>query len=56
MCSRLVEYPGPEKEQAKGLLRDLRSRGKRYAGPSSSRSTNAEDSKDTLGFDFEFSP
>ncbi|OEU23001.1 TPR-like protein, partial [Fragilariopsis cylindrus CCMP1102] len=30
MCSRLVEYPGPEKEQAKGLLRDLRSRGRRY--------------------------
>lgn len=29
MCSRLVEYPGPEKEQAKGLLRDLRSRGRR---------------------------
>jgi anaphase-promoting complex subunit 8 len=30
LCSRLVEYPGPEKEQAKGLLRDLRSRGRRY--------------------------
>lgn len=27
-CSRLVEYPGPEKEQAKGLLRDLRARSK----------------------------
>ena len=30
LCSRLVEYPGPEKEQAKGLLRDLRSRGRRF--------------------------
>lgn len=29
MCSRLVEYPGPEKEHAKGLLRDLRARGRR---------------------------
>ncbi|KAL3924246.1 MAG: hypothetical protein SGILL_001159 [Bacillariaceae sp.] len=29
MCSRLVEYPGPEKEHAKGLLRDLRSRSQR---------------------------
>jgi anaphase-promoting complex subunit 8 len=28
LCSRLVEYPGPEKEQAKGLLRDLRARSK----------------------------
>ena len=28
LCGRLVEYPGPEKEQAKGLLRDLRSRAK----------------------------
>lgn len=25
-CSRLLEYPGPEKEEAKALLRDLRSR------------------------------
>eukprot|EP00536_Pseudo-nitzschia_multiseries_P009608 jgi/Psemu1/258292/estExt_Genewise1Plus.C_2720023 len=29
LCSRLVEYPGPEKEQAKGLLRELRARGRR---------------------------
>mmetsp|Transcript_25042 Transcript_25042/g.46709 ORF Transcript_25042/g.46709 Transcript_25042/m.46709 type:complete len:463 (+) Transcript_25042:3-1391(+) len=34
-CSRLVEYPGPEKEHAKGLLRDLRSRGRRYPTRSS---------------------
>jgi anaphase-promoting complex subunit 8 len=28
-ASRLVEYPGPEKEHAKSLLRDIRSRGRR---------------------------
>jgi len=38
MCSRLVEYPGPEKEQAKGLLRDLRSRGRGFHA--SSTTTN----------------
>lgn len=26
LCSRLLEYPGPEKEEAKALLRDIRSR------------------------------
>jgi anaphase-promoting complex subunit 8 len=26
MCSRLLEYPGPEKEEAQALLRDIRSR------------------------------
>lgn len=26
LCSRLLEYPGPEKDQAKALLRELRSR------------------------------
>jgi hypothetical protein len=25
-CSRLLEYPGPEKEEAKAILRELRSR------------------------------
>jgi len=25
-CSRLLEYPGPEKEEAKAFLRELRSR------------------------------
>lgn len=40
LCSRLVEYPGPEKEQAKGLLRDLRSRGRRY--PRSSATTTPD--------------
>ena len=42
MCSRLVEYPGPEKEQAKGLLRDLRSRGRRYPTRSSTVATSTE--------------
>ena len=26
MCSRLLEYPGPEKEEAQALIRDIRSR------------------------------
>jgi len=26
MCSKLLEYPGPEKEEAQALLRDIRSR------------------------------
>jgi len=30
LCSRLVEYPGPEKEQAKGLLREIRFRRRGY--------------------------
>jgi anaphase-promoting complex subunit 8 len=42
MCSRLVEYPGPEKEQAKGLLRDLRSRGRRYPTRSSTAAASVE--------------
>ena len=25
-CSRLLDYPGPEREQAKGMLREMRSR------------------------------
>ena len=25
-CSRLLDYPGPEREQAKAMLRELRSR------------------------------
>ncbi len=54
MCSRLVEYPGPEKEQAKGLLRDLRSRGRRLAAPSS-RDGIPEENKDSSS-NFEFSP
>ncbi|CAJ1949143.1 unnamed protein product [Cylindrotheca closterium] len=48
-CSRLVEYPGPEKEQAKGLLRDLRAQGRRYdSRPPTTTSTNKNA--------FEFSP
>ena len=48
LCSRLLEYPGPEKEQAKALLRDVRSRkttAARYA-------TSTPGSSDS----FEFSP
>jgi anaphase-promoting complex subunit 8 len=38
LASRLLEYPGPEKEQAKALLRDIRARkSHRRVGPSSSR-------------------
>lgn len=49
-CSRLVEYPGPEKEQAKGLLRDLRAQGRRYdSRPPTATSTNNKNA-------FEFSP
>ena len=51
-CSRLVEYPGPEKEQAKGLLRDLRSRGRRFTSRPGA-STSADTKKKNA---FEFSP
>jgi anaphase-promoting complex subunit 8 len=50
MCSRLVEYPGPEKEHAKGLLRDLRSRSRR-----TTRSTAANTSTRPTS-PFQFSP
>lgn len=59
MCSRLVEYPGPEKEQAKGLLRDLRSRGRRFAAAPSSSHHGApveREEKDEEKSAFEFSP
>ncbi|KAL7536169.1 hypothetical protein ACHAWF_005387 [Thalassiosira exigua] len=36
-AARLEDYPGPEKEQGKGLLRDLRSRMDRKAGGGGSR-------------------
>ena len=52
LCSRLVEYPGPEKEQAKGLLRDLRSRGRRGHPSRPPTGTNVDTSKSA----FEFSP
>jgi anaphase-promoting complex subunit 8 len=72
LCSRLVEYPGPEKEQAKGLLRDLRARSKastgrrmhtRSMGPSPAAggnnvnvNTSASASANTNTSTFEFSP
>jgi len=48
LCSRLVEYPGPEKEQAKGLLRDLRSRGRRYPTRSTTTTAGAESSSERI--------
>ncbi len=63
LCSRLVEYPGPEKEQAKGLLRDLRSRGRRYPARASPRSVGTPGGNDSLASNhhggaspFQFSP
>ena len=64
LCSRLVEYPGPEKEQAKGLLRDLRSRGRRYpsrASPGGPRPVGTPGGNDSLASNnvsspFQFSP
>ena len=58
LCSRLVEYPGPEKEQAKGLLRDLRSRGRRFqpAKPPQLMSGGRLPSSTPVKAPFEFSP
>mmetsp|Transcript_18251 Transcript_18251/g.45347 ORF Transcript_18251/g.45347 Transcript_18251/m.45347 type:complete len:827 (+) Transcript_18251:218-2698(+) len=63
LCSRLVEYPGPEKEQAKGLLRDLRSRGRRYPARASPRSVGTPGGNESVasnhhggGSPFQFSP
>jgi anaphase-promoting complex subunit 8 len=53
LCSRLLEYPGPEKEQAKGLLRDLRSRGRGFI-PAAVATTPSNEEKDSA--EFEFSP
>ena len=57
LCSRLVEYPGPEKEHAKGLLRDLRARGRRYptrsATAAAASSSNAGPPPESP---FQFSP
>jgi len=50
-CSRLLEYPGPEKEQARSLLRELRSR-----KATSSRRVIHTRSKGPVQDSFEFSP
>jgi hypothetical protein len=50
-CSRLLDYPGPEKEQAKAMLRELRSRKSR-----GSRSVIHTRSKGPVQDTFEFSP
>lgn len=36
-CGRLLEYPGPEKEEGKALLREIRSRRERLGPPESPR-------------------
>ena len=68
LCSRLVEYPGPEKEQAKGLLRELRSRAVSAGRGGSGTATSSNSSSGFLAAatpfsheekesaDFEFSP
>ena len=57
-CSRLLEYPGPEKEQAKALLRELRSRtaktGRRVIVTRSR--ARAEEAAARNNRDFDFSP
>jgi anaphase-promoting complex subunit 8 len=55
LCSRLVEYPGPEKEHAKGLLRDLRSRGRRVTTRSNAMSGTSEPTARAAS-PFQFSP
>jgi anaphase-promoting complex subunit 8 len=51
LCSRLMEYPGPEKEHAKGLLRELRSQGQR-----TSRATAGTRGDASTHPPFQFSP
>lgn len=51
-CSRLLEYPGPEKEQAKALLREVRSR-KANAGR---RVIHTRSKGPVTDSSFEFSP
>ena len=40
-CSRLLDYPGPEKEQAKAMLRELRSRKGRRHGSHVTNNNNS---------------
>ena len=42
-CSRLLEYPGPEKEEGKALLREIRSRRERLGPPESPRGRKRRD-------------
>jgi anaphase-promoting complex subunit 8 len=42
-CSRLLEYPGPEKEEGKALLREIRSRRERLGPPESPRRKRREE-------------
>jgi len=59
-CSRLLEYPGPEKEEAKALLREIRSRMDREEG-NRSASSRYDPRVSDMGTDagdlsFQFSP
>lgn len=42
-CGRLLEYPGPEKEEGKALLREIRSRRERLGPPESPRRKRREE-------------
>jgi hypothetical protein len=53
-CSRLLDYPGPEREQAKAMLRELKSRKTRSHPPP--RSKMHTRSKGPVEETFEFSP
>jgi anaphase-promoting complex subunit 8 len=54
-CSRLLEYPGPEKEQAKAILRELRSRTTASTNRSRRVVTRSR-AREAASRDFEFSP
>lgn len=58
IASRLLEYPGPEKEEAKALLREIRSRNATRSGVSTrSRARREEEkSRSSSSDDFVFSP
>ncbi len=63
-CSRLLEYPGPEKEEAKGLMRELRSRKSGPQPPPRRMHTRSQGpppasppkTREGAGSSFEFSP
>ncbi len=57
-ASRLLEYPGPEKEEAKALLREIRSRNATRSGVSTRSRTKMEEetARTNSDDDFAFSP
>jgi anaphase-promoting complex subunit 8 len=56
LCSKLLEYPGPEKEEAKALLRDIRSRttsgGNQRRPHTRSQGTPAPEEMGSASFEF----